>query len=75
MVTRAGNMLVVCPDHNPRGRNQGMQRARWSEPEVVTEFDSVLMREEVERCNGSIRCSFTGSAVCNFVVPPIYIGR
>eukprot|EP00974_Lingulodinium_polyedra_P093071 9017088-Lingulodinium_polyedra.AAC.1 len=33
MGTRAGSTPAVFPHHDPRGRNQGVQRARWSEPE------------------------------------------
>eukprot|EP00974_Lingulodinium_polyedra_P034248 3294071-Lingulodinium_polyedra.AAC.1 len=38
---RAGSMCVVLPRNDPPlRRNEGMQRAKWTRPEVVIEYFS-----------------------------------
>eukprot|EP00974_Lingulodinium_polyedra_P043925 4217582-Lingulodinium_polyedra.AAC.1 len=52
-----------------------MQRAKWTNPEVVIEYSGFATRKEGERCGGSISFSFSGSGSCDCVVPASCIRR
>eukprot|EP00974_Lingulodinium_polyedra_P026357 2543278-Lingulodinium_polyedra.AAC.1 len=72
---RAGSMFAVFPHNDPLRRNEGMQRAKWTRPEVVIEYSVSAMRPEGKSCGGSIVFSPIGAVSCNFVAPISCIRR